>query len=72
ENEIIVEICRYLATRAASADEVGTVIDVLGSWGDTLPEEDVLRTLHEINVEVAPIPPVRLDELQPRIFRRRS
>jgi hypothetical protein len=72
ENEIVVEICRYLATRAASAEEVGEVIDVLGHWGDTLEEEDVLRALHGINVEVAPVPPMRLNDLQPWIFKRKT
>ncbi|HVE16854.1 MAG TPA: hypothetical protein VNB29_08950 [Chthoniobacterales bacterium] len=52
ENDIIVEICRYLATRAASAEEVGDVIGVLGCWGDTLPEEDILSLLRAINSHV--------------------
>ncbi len=52
ENEIIVEICRYLATRASAAEEVGDVIGVLGCWGDTLPEEDVLSLLRAINSHI--------------------
>jgi hypothetical protein len=70
ENEIIVEICRYLATRASSAEEVGNVIEVLGSWGDTLEEEDVFDALHAINAETIPDAPIRLADLKPRIFTR--
>ncbi len=49
ENEIIIEICRYLAMRVPMAEEVGDVIGILGCWGDTLPEEDILSLLRAVN-----------------------
>ena len=49
ENEIVVEICRYLAANCYGQAFTAEVIGVLGCWGDTLPEEDILALLHQIN-----------------------
>jgi hypothetical protein len=72
ENEIVVEICRYLAVRASSSEEVGSVIGILGSWGHDLAEKEVFEALRAINVEAIPNTPLRIDGLTPRIFKRSS
>ncbi|MGH2551710.1 MAG: hypothetical protein ACRDHN_20175 [Thermomicrobiales bacterium] len=49
ENDIIVEICRFLAVGKYGHALTGDVIEILGCWGDTLPEEIILKFLREIN-----------------------
>jgi hypothetical protein len=49
ENDIIVEICKFLALRGDGSAETLDVIGILGCWGDSLPEEDVLSLLQAVN-----------------------
>lgn len=49
ENDIIVEICRFLALRGEQPEVTEEVIGILGCWGDSLPEEDILSLLRAVN-----------------------
>lgn len=53
ENDIIVEICRFLGMCGDGSAETSDVIGILGCWGDSLPEEDVLSLLRAVNEHLA-------------------
>ena len=53
EYDIIVELCRFLAVKGDGSSEVADVIGILGCWGDSLPEEDILVLLHAVNAHVS-------------------
>ncbi len=46
KNEIIHELCKALSLLGADAGLLGTV----GSWGGSLPEDDVLSNLKKWNI----------------------
>jgi hypothetical protein len=53
ENDIIIEICRFLSLRGDGSQITEDVIGILGCWGDLLPEEDVCSLLRAVNAHVA-------------------
>ena len=49
EYRIVEEICCFLARHGDGSPAVQDAISILGQWGETLPEEQVLKQLEELN-----------------------
>lgn len=49
EFRIVEEVCRFLAQRSDGSKAFQDAISILGSWGDSMPEEQILTLLSAIN-----------------------